>query len=122
MQLINGDLVYSATDLVGFLACKHLTNLDLAAVARLVQRPVRADAELDRIALRGQQHEERFLAELKGRGLSVTTIEPDASILIQANNFGMQPRPPSRPCVTETKLSTRQPSLTADAVATRTSC
>ena len=28
MQLIDGRAVYSATDLVGFLACEHLTNLE----------------------------------------------------------------------------------------------
>ncbi len=32
MQLINGTPVYAATDLVGFLACGHLTALERAAV------------------------------------------------------------------------------------------
>ena len=45
MQIINGQLVYSATDLVGFLACEHLTNLDRAATDGLVQRPMRVDPE-----------------------------------------------------------------------------
>ena len=36
MQLIDGQPVYSATDLVGFLACEHLTNLERAALAGLV--------------------------------------------------------------------------------------
>ena len=80
MQIINGQLVYSATDLVGFLACEHLTNLDRAATDGLVQRPMRVDPELDRIAKRGLQHEARFLAELEDSGASITRIEPDASV------------------------------------------
>ena len=43
MQLIDGRPVYSATDLVGFLACEHLTNLERAALAGLVKRPMRVD-------------------------------------------------------------------------------
>ena len=57
MQLIDGVPVYSATDLVGFLACEHLTNLERAALRGLVARPMRADPEMDRIADRGMQHE-----------------------------------------------------------------
>jgi hypothetical protein len=30
MQLIDGTAVYAATDLVGFLACEHLTALERA--------------------------------------------------------------------------------------------
>ena len=80
MQVLGGQVVYSATDLVGFLACRHLTNLEHAAAARLTQKPMRADPELDRIAKRGLQHEARFLAELDQPGIDVTQIEPDASI------------------------------------------
>ena len=77
MQLIDGAPVYSATDLVGFLACQHLTNLERAAVAGLVERPHRADPELDRIAQRGLQHERRFLAELHAQGLRIVEIAAD---------------------------------------------
>ena len=53
MQLIRDAVVCSATDLVGFLACGHLANLERAAAAGLTTRPMRADPELDRIAKRG---------------------------------------------------------------------
>ena len=33
MQIIDGSPVYSASDLVGFLECEHLTQLERAAVA-----------------------------------------------------------------------------------------
>ena len=75
MQLVDGAPVFSATDLVGYLACEHLTALERAALAGLVQRPHRDDRELDVIRRRGIQHEERYLEQLRGEGRSVVTIE-----------------------------------------------
>ncbi len=80
MQLIDGRPVYSATDLVGYLACEHLTNLERAAVAGLVARPNRVDPELDRIQKRGFQHEQRFLADLQADGLTIVEIAEDEAI------------------------------------------
>lgn len=80
MQLIDGRPVYSATDLVGFLACEHLTNLERAALIRLTERPMRRDPELDRIAKRGTQHEQRFLSDLRAAGLGVVEVSSDGSI------------------------------------------
>jgi len=79
LQWLDGHPVYSATDLVGFLVCEHLTNLERAAIAGLVQRPMLPDPELDRIAMRGIQHEQRFLAELQQQSLNVVTIATDGS-------------------------------------------
>jgi predicted RecB family nuclease len=79
VQLIDGTPVYSATDLVAFLACEHLTNLERAALQGLVARPMRADPEMDRIAERGAQHEVRFLEELRAEGHSIVEIERDGS-------------------------------------------
>ena len=53
MDRIDGKPVYSATDLVAYLACEHLTQLERAAQAGLVQRPMREDPELDIIRKRG---------------------------------------------------------------------
>jgi predicted RecB family nuclease len=80
VQLIDGAPVCSATDLVGFLACEHLTNLERAALAGLVKRPMRADPELDRIAKRGLEHEHRFLAGLREEGRSIVEIAQDDTI------------------------------------------
>ncbi|HYM83119.1 MAG TPA: TM0106 family RecB-like putative nuclease, partial [Candidatus Dormibacteraeota bacterium] len=77
MELVDGIVVHSATDLVGFLACEHLTNLERAAVAGLVERPERRDPELDLIARRGLEHERRFLEELTAAGLGVVEIAQD---------------------------------------------
>ncbi len=80
MQSVNGRLVYSATDLVGFLECGHLAGLERAAVLGHLRRPVRPDPVLDRIALRGQEHEVRFLEELRAEKTAVVEIEPDESV------------------------------------------
>ena len=77
MQIVDGNLVYSATDLVGFLECGHLTSLERAAVSGHLERPVREDPVLDRITQRGQLHEERFLESLEADGVEVVRLEPD---------------------------------------------
>jgi predicted RecB family nuclease len=77
MQLIDGRPVYSATDLVGFLACEHLTALERAAAAGLVERPHRDDPELDVLRKRGDAHEHRYLADLEADGRHVVRIERD---------------------------------------------
>ena len=80
MQLIDGRPVYAATDLVGFLACSHLTRLEQAALARLVARPERDDPELDVIRQRGYEHERRYRDALETGGRTVVTVELDGSI------------------------------------------
>ncbi|MDD9995033.1 MAG: TM0106 family RecB-like putative nuclease [Dehalococcoidia bacterium] len=75
MQNVDGRLVYSATDLVGYLECEHLTNLERASVAGHLAKPTRADPVLDRIAQRGELHEARFLESLRAEGVAVTEIE-----------------------------------------------
>ncbi|HET7029806.1 MAG TPA: TM0106 family RecB-like putative nuclease [Candidatus Limnocylindrales bacterium] len=80
MQLIDGRPVYAATDLVAFLACEHLTQLERAALAELIKRPMRDDPELDIIRKRGFEHERRFLDDLVASGRTTATIQLDGSI------------------------------------------
>jgi uncharacterized protein len=75
MQLIEGRPVYAASDLVGFLACGHLTDLERAALAGLVSRPMRDDPELDAIVERGYEHERLFRERLVASGRSVTDLD-----------------------------------------------
>src|SRR5512144_2047601 len=79
MDRIDGQPVYSATDLVAFLACEHLTQLERAALAGLTKRPMREDPELDVIRRRGFEHEARFLAALEAEGRRPVTIQLDGS-------------------------------------------
>jgi predicted RecB family nuclease len=80
VQTIDGRPVYAATDLVAYLACEHLTQLERASLAGLVKRPMRDDPELDVIRRRGFQHEHRFLADLEAEGRRIVTVELDGSI------------------------------------------
>ena len=80
MQLIDGQPVYAATDLVGFLACTHRLALERAALADLVKRPIRNDPSIELIAKRGMAHEQRYLADLRAEGRRVVAIERDGSI------------------------------------------
>ncbi len=79
MDRIDGQPVYSATDLVAYLACEHLTQLERAALTGLIKRPIRDDPELDIIRKRGFTHEARFLAELRAAGRTAVAIELDGS-------------------------------------------
>jgi predicted RecB family nuclease len=77
MDRIDGTPVYSATDLVAYLACEHLIQLERAALVGLVERPIRDDPELDVIRRRGFQHEARYKADLEAAGRTVVTITTD---------------------------------------------
>lgn len=70
-----GTLILSPTDLLGFLACEHLTVLERSASRGERERPEREDPELDVLSRRGTEHEVRYLQDLKGRGLDVVEIE-----------------------------------------------
>src|SRR5262245_26452192 len=78
MQNIDGAPVYSASDLVGFLACEYLTALERAALQGLVKRPHYTDPVLDVLQECGLKHEKRYLDKLAADGRSVREIDPDA--------------------------------------------
>src|SRR6266487_1796110 len=67
-RLEDGRTVFSATDLVGFLECEHLSVLERAALDGAVERPSREDPELAILQERGLEHEQRFLAYLRELG------------------------------------------------------
>jgi len=68
-QLLDDKLILSASDLNNYLACPHLTTLDLArARGELEVEPERgADAEL--LARKGDEYEDRRLASPSRRSL-----------------------------------------------------
>jgi predicted RecB family nuclease len=72
MQDIDGQTVYSATDLVGYLACEHLTTLDRAELRDLLSAEERVDEELDVLRERGEEHELRYRAFLEQQGRTVS--------------------------------------------------
>lgn len=80
MRSVGGKLTYTASDLVGYLACQHLTDLERAAGFGSVARPVLDDPILDRLEKRGVQHEERFLSALSTPGVTVVSIDLDENL------------------------------------------
>jgi len=77
----DGRLIVSATDLVGFLACGHLTQLDRAAVAGLIRKPDRSeDPEVELLQRRGGQHEQRYVDRLQADGRVITDLTTDKDL------------------------------------------
>ena len=64
MRSENGRLRFSPSDLVGFLACPHLTTLELAVAREELERPYRHDPHAELIRRKGDEHEARYLASL----------------------------------------------------------
>lgn len=64
MQRIEGELVFSATDLNNDLVCRHLTALERSVAAGERSRP-EADPSVELIAAKGEEHERAHLARLQ---------------------------------------------------------
>lgn len=78
MEQADGRMIVSASDLVGHLACAHITALEGEAAAGRRPRPERDDPELAVLQRRGFEHEAAHLAALTAAGLTVVEIpEPD---------------------------------------------
>ena len=76
MQLIDGTVIVSATDLVGYLACDHLAMLELGRIeGRWARPPHRTDPELELLQERGDAHEHAYLERLRAAGRSIHEIE-----------------------------------------------
>src|SRR6266513_34217 len=73
MQILAGKLLLSATDLINFLGCKHASFLDLRDLTNPAEIPER-DAATVLIFEKGLEHEKRYLASLKARGLDVVEV------------------------------------------------
>lgn len=79
MQLEGAALLLSASDLVGFLECEHLSSLDWLAVRGGLPGSVKS--ELDEssalIARKGNEHERAYLDRLRVEGKTVVDIAVD---------------------------------------------
>jgi predicted RecB family nuclease len=75
VQRLDGTLVLSATDLVGYLACDHLGTLELGRVVGLWERPHRReDPMIEIIQEKGDLHERAYLDALRADGLTIAEI------------------------------------------------
>ena len=71
MHLSGDELVVTATDLSGFLACRHITSLELGAQHGGPRRPKYDDPGAEVLRRRGEEHEARILAAYRSSGLRV---------------------------------------------------
>jgi predicted RecB family nuclease len=75
MQLVDGRLVFSPSDLNNHLECEHLSRLELAVAWGELARPAIDNPTADFIARKGEEHEAAYLGSLKVERREVRTIE-----------------------------------------------
>jgi hypothetical protein len=85
MLRIGETIHLSASDLVGHLNCRHLTNLDLAVANGTLAKPFARDPLLEILAERGTAHEEAYIEYLRAKGVSIV---PTGGIGIDAVTAG----------------------------------
>jgi uncharacterized protein len=72
----DGWLSFSATEVGNFLACQHLTSLELQVEAGLLTRPAQNDIERRLLEKRGLEHEARVLDYFRAQGREIVTLQP----------------------------------------------
>jgi predicted RecB family nuclease len=84
MQLRDGHLWLSPSDLSAHLACPYLTRLELEAARGERSRPHGRDKLADLVARKGDEHEAAFLEQLRLDGRQVVEIAFDDGLFAQA--------------------------------------
>ena len=84
MHASDGTVLLAPTDLTSYLACEHLTALELASVSNRLTRPEpREDAEL--LAQKGLVHESGHLEHLRREGREIRDISTDRGFQVAAD-------------------------------------
>lgn len=74
MQRHGDQLLYAPSDLGNFVACEHLTQLELSAASGESARPNVSNAYLDLIKSKGEEHEKSFLEALRAGGHEIAEV------------------------------------------------
>ena len=74
MQVRDDQFLFSPSDLGSFLACEHLTQLELAVALREGRRPSYENAYAELLRRKGQEHEQAFLDTLRAAGRTVIEV------------------------------------------------
>ena len=74
MQLLDGRLIHTATDLVSFLGCAYRAVLTREAALGHLKRPTREDPVLERLAKRGLALEADWIAGVRASGREVVVV------------------------------------------------
>lgn len=84
MKKSSGKIALSASDLVGYLNCSHLSALDLEVVGGTRDKPKHYDPLLEILRERGNLHEKAYLDHLHSNGFGYVKIDgveiTDASV------------------------------------------
>jgi uncharacterized protein len=75
MQLFDGKLLLSPSDLSNYLACPHLTTLELETAHGTRTKPHIREALAQLVADKGDLHEKRYLEYLRSEGREVVEVE-----------------------------------------------
>src|ERR687895_2322179 len=79
MQQRDGRLTFSPSDLNAFLACPHLTTLQLAVARGELGKPFRHNPHADLIRRKGEEWEAAYLARLRADGREIVEPADDAA-------------------------------------------
>ncbi len=74
MRAVASDLRFSPSDLGHFVACEHLTQLELQAALGEIEKPHYADPYGELLKRKGDEHEAAFLQSLRDAGHEVVEI------------------------------------------------
>jgi len=74
MNVDDGQLRLSATDLSSFLACRHRIGLEMSAAAGKLKKPRFDDPQLEALFARGLEHERRHVDGLASNGARVVEL------------------------------------------------
>ena len=74
MQRLNDQFLFSPSDLGSFLACEHLTQMELAVALREGRRPGYENSYAELLRRKGQEHEELFVGSLRDAGHSIVEV------------------------------------------------
>ncbi len=74
MQVFGPHILYSPSDLANFIACGHLTELELAVAFGEITRPNFGNAYVDLIKRKGEEHERNFHEALRAAGHAVAQV------------------------------------------------
>jgi predicted RecB family nuclease len=75
LEKVEASFEFSATDLVGYLNCHHLTVLDRAVAEGALPKPKVWDPLLQILSERGAAHEQSYVEHLMKAGLHVVRID-----------------------------------------------
>ena len=79
MQRRDDQLLFSPSDLGNFLACEHLTQLDLTLALQGGRRPSYENAYAELLRSKGEEHEQAFLEALRAAGRRVVEVRLNAA-------------------------------------------